>query len=197
MGWRTKDLCTPQNPFSKKLVKLHLQKLLDSKRIYWKQRSTVRWVKFGDENSKLFQAMATHSFRKNYISSLQLEDGSSVSDHKLKAGLLWRSFKDRLGVLEFNGFLFDLTALIQGVPLPVLDDPFSKEEIDAAVKEMPSDHSPGPDGFNGFFMKHCWSIIAEDFYRLCEKFFQGTVDLECINGSFITLIPKKDSFYCE
>jgi hypothetical protein len=153
----------------------------------------VRWVTFGDENSKLFQAMATHSFRRNYISSLQLEDGSFVSDHKLKPGLLWRSFKDRLGVSEFNGFLFDLTPLIQVVPLPVLDDPFSKEEIDAAVKEMPSDHAPGPDGFNGFFMKHCWSIIAEDFYRLCENFFQGTIDLECINGSFITLIPKKDS----
>jgi hypothetical protein len=132
----------------------------------------VRWVKFGDENSKLFEAMVTHSFRRNYISSLLLEDGSSVSDHKLKAGLLWRSFKDRLGFSEFIRFLFDLIALIQAVPLLVLDDPFSKEEIDAAVKEMPSDHAPGPDGFNGFFMKHCWNIIVEDFYRLCE-FFSG------------------------
>jgi hypothetical protein len=106
---------------------------------------------------------------------------------------LWSSFKDRLGVSEFTRFLLDLSALTQVVPLPVLDDPFSKEEIDAAVKEMHSNHAPGPDGFNGFFMKHCWNIIAKDFHRLCDNFYQGTIDLECINGSFIILIPKKDS----
>lgn len=51
----------------RKLVKAHLQKLLEAKRIYWKQRSTIRWVKFGDENTKLFQTMATHTFRRNSI----------------------------------------------------------------------------------------------------------------------------------
>jgi hypothetical protein len=24
---------------------------------------------------------------------------------------------------------------------------------------MPADHAPGPDGFNGMFMKKCWGII--------------------------------------
>jgi hypothetical protein len=70
-----RSLYPPESSF-KKLVKLHLQKLLDAKRIFWKQRSTVSWFKFGNENSKLFEAMATHSFRRNYISSLQMEDGS-------------------------------------------------------------------------------------------------------------------------
>lgn len=58
---------------------------------------------------------------------------------------------------------------------------------------MASDHAPGPDGFNGLLMKECWHIISEDFYRLCEAFWNCTVDLECINGSFIALIPKNDN----
>jgi retron-type reverse transcriptase len=58
---------------------------------------------------------------------------------------------------------------------------------------MPSAHAPGPDGFNGFSMKHCWQIIVEGYYRLCEGFCNGSVDLECINGSFITLLRKKDT----
>jgi hypothetical protein len=31
----------------RKLVKKHLAALLEAKRIYWKQRATIRWVKFG------------------------------------------------------------------------------------------------------------------------------------------------------
>jgi hypothetical protein len=55
---------------------------------------------------------------------------------------------------------------------------------------MPSDKSPGPDGFSGHFLKVCWPIIKYDFYRLCDEFWAGTVNLQSINDSFITLIPK-------
>lgn len=65
------------------------------------------------------------------------------------------------------------------------------KEIDQAVKDMPSSRAPGPGGFNGFFMKKCWQIIADDFYRLCKQFCDGQVDLECINNSFIALIPRR------
>jgi hypothetical protein len=89
--------------------------------------------------------------------------------------------------------LFDLGNQLQIVPLPVLDDPFSKEEIDASIKEIPSGHAPGPDGFNGRFFKLCCDIISSDFYRLCKDFAKGKVDLESINSSFTALIPKKDN----
>jgi hypothetical protein len=55
---------------------------------------------------------------------------------------------------------FDLQRLITYVD--GLDDivaPFTIEEMDAVVKSMPLDKAPSPDGFNGFFMKKCWSII--------------------------------------
>jgi hypothetical protein len=42
-------------------------------------------------------------------------------------------------------------------------------------------------------LKKCWHIIAQDFYDLCEKFYQEEVCLRSINGSFIVLIPKKDN----
>lgn len=51
---------------------------------------------------------------------------------------------------------FDLPALI--TPTPGLDSltvPFTTEEIDAVIKEMPSDRAPGPDGFSGIFLKTC------------------------------------------
>jgi len=61
------------------------------------------------------------------------------------------------------------------------------------VKRMLADKAPGPDDFNGRFLKKCWQFIKGDFYSLCSKFFSGQINLGCINTSYITLVPKKDS----
>jgi hypothetical protein len=71
-----------------------------------------------------------------------------------------------------------------------LENYFTKEEIDAAVEEFSSDHSLGLKGFNGF-IKKCWSIIADDFYKLCQQFCEERVDPECINNCFIALILRR------
>jgi hypothetical protein len=55
---------------------------------------------------------------------------------------------------------------------------------------MPPDKAPGPDGFNGLFLKKCWHIVKNNFYTLCDDFYNGTVNLECINTSFIMLVPN-------
>jgi len=89
---------------------------------------------------------------------------------------------------------FDLPALINvNVDLNSLVAPFSREEIDLLIKQIPTDKAPGPDGFNGLFMKKCWQIIKEDFYKLCDAFFELDVNLESINNSFITLVAKINS----
>ena len=58
------------------------------------------------------------------------------------------------------------------------------------------DRAPGPDGFNGLFLKKCWAIIMEDFMSLVSQFAAGTLKLECLNGSLIALIPKMLSPVC-
>lgn len=76
--------------------------------------------------------------------------------------------------------------------LSSLEDPFSPDEIDKVVSSLPSDKSPGPDGFNTDFIKRCWPIIKQDFYAMCQTFHSGDLCLQSINGSYITLIPKVD-----
>jgi hypothetical protein len=49
-------------------IKAHLATLLRFKNAYWKKRYTVNRIKFGDECTKFFHAMAANSFRKNTIS---------------------------------------------------------------------------------------------------------------------------------
>ncbi|WVZ96479.1 hypothetical protein U9M48_042112, partial [Paspalum notatum var. saurae] len=109
----------------------HLVQLLEQQRIYWKQRDTIKWVKLGDANTKIFHTNSSIKNRRNLISSLKLPNGDSVSSHDDKADLLWRSFKERLGTSEFTFLKFDLDQFLQSsVDLSFLQEPFSKQKID-------------------------------------------------------------------
>lgn len=48
-----RSLTIPEANF-RSILKAHLLRLLDYQRQYWKKRCTIRWVKFGDENTKFF-----------------------------------------------------------------------------------------------------------------------------------------------
>ena len=65
-----RSLTVPENNF-RKIIKNHLLRLLEYQNQYWKGRCIVRWVKFGDENTKFFQAMDNDRYRKNNVATLQ------------------------------------------------------------------------------------------------------------------------------
>jgi hypothetical protein len=49
---------------------------------------------------------------------------------------------------------FDLSTVISPTDgLEELSQPFTKAEIDEVIRLMPIDKSPGPNGFNGLFLK--------------------------------------------
>lgn len=173
------------------LVRTHLANLQESKRVYWKQRNTVRWVKFRDENSHFFHSMATMAHKKNFVVSLTQDDGNLITNHEQKANLIWMAFKDRLGISEFTDIAFDLGSLLTPQNLDDLDLDFSQDEIDVVIKDLPSNHAAGLDGFNGLFIKRYWNTVKNDFIRLFRDFHQHNIDLKSINSSVIALIPKK------
>jgi hypothetical protein len=110
------------------------------------------------------------------------------------AGIAHTRFKERMGQSRGINMGFDLSDLLTVVPgLSELTKPFSKEEMDLVIKYMPADKAPGPDGFNGLFLKKCWHIVAEDFYRVANDFHAGIISLESLNSSFITLVPKTNA----
>jgi hypothetical protein len=99
-------------------------------------------------------------------------------DHHEKAAILLEEYKGRMGCSTTPSMLYNLEQLVQ------------RNNNMEHVKQMPADKSPGPDGFNGLFIKSCWHIIKEDVYSLCFDFFIADLNIQAINNSFITLIPK-------
>lgn len=133
-----------------------LLSLLKQQQIYWKQRGTIKWVKSGDAGTKFFHANATIKHRRNLIASLEDTSGHLQTAHEAKALILWEAYKERLGVTDYQDMVLDLQTLL-GAPfgLSSLEEPFTHEEIDQVVAHLPSDKSPGPDGFNTDFIKKC------------------------------------------
>lgn len=142
---------------------------------------------------QFFHANATIKHRRNLISELSRGDGAVASDHKEKEKILWEDFKVRLGSSQFNGFTVDPGFFIQRVDnLSVLEEPFTQGEIDNVIKVLPNDKSPRLEGFNNELLKKCWPIIKQEFYDLCNDFFENSVCLSSINSSNITFVPKTD-----
>ncbi|KAK1279720.1 hypothetical protein QJS04_geneDACA022600 [Acorus gramineus] len=74
-----------------------------------------------------------------------------------------------------------------------LIQPFLVEEIESAIKELPRNKAPSPDGLPGEFYQHCWPIIREDVIAAIQHFYQ-IAQLPISWGSTHTvLIPKKEN----
>jgi hypothetical protein len=148
-----RDLSLPEWNF-RIILKEKLHDLLEQQRLYWKQRGNIKWVKLGDATTNFFHAHATLKLRRNLIRQIEKEDGTCYNVHSEKEQLLWEEYKDRLGKTEFSKFGIDPAELLERRDdLGFLEQPFTLPEIEATIKQLPNDKSPGPDGLSNEFLK--------------------------------------------
>jgi nitroimidazol reductase NimA-like FMN-containing flavoprotein (pyridoxamine 5'-phosphate oxidase superfamily) len=93
------------------ILKDHVITLLQNQKAYWKQRGKIKWVKLGDANTRFFHTKATINYSHNYISMLVNDSLAEISDHDGKADILWKAFKERMGMTDNLTMQFDLQDL--------------------------------------------------------------------------------------
>jgi hypothetical protein len=106
---------------------------------------------------------------------------------------LYSHFKQVFGQPGQIGYELDFLAIgIQPRDLSALDLPFSVEEVEVVMREMPPDRASGPDGFTGAFYKTAWPVIKDDVTTAINALFFGdSRAFDKLNNAFIVLLPKK------
>jgi hypothetical protein len=158
-----------------------------------RQCTCICFLKDGDANTKFFHALVNGRRRKNFIQRIAHNQGW-VTDHNGKESLIKTHFSAVMGKgppcpRDFNW---------AGMSFPPLDledlgESFSELEVFAAIKSMPSDKAPGPDGFMGAFYKTYWQTIKHDIMRVIHLFSNlHAENFHWLNSANVVLIPKKE-----
>ncbi|WVZ83395.1 hypothetical protein U9M48_030553 [Paspalum notatum var. saurae] len=174
---------------SLKLLCLGLSSL---ERTMARQRARVRYIAEGDANTRYFHVLARGKKKRIFIPQLDI-DGAHLTDHEAMEQAFFAHFKSVFGTSVHRPHGLNLSELgYEATDLSSLDEPFTEEEVWAAINNMPNDRAPGPDGFIGAFYKAAWNTVKPDIMATLDAFHWGN---DCgfgrLNNGLIILLPKK------
>ncbi|VFQ59392.1 unnamed protein product [Cuscuta campestris] len=159
---------------------------------YWKQKANVRWLEFGDSNSKVFHAFANGKRRKLAINHIISDTGVGLSIQSEICLEAASHFSKQFQALSPSNPIHPLSQ----IPSIITDSDNlqlsripSLEEVQQAVWELDSGSASGPDGFNGVFFRTYWEIIKEEMLKASQEFFLGFPIPRAYGSTLISLIP--------
>ena len=104
---------------------------------------------------------------------------------------LYDNIMDNLEAIDIFLEKFNLPRL-NHKKIEIMSNPNTNTEIEAVIKNLPQNKSPGPDGFTGEFCQ----TFREELMPILLKLFQKIAEEGTLPNSFykatITLIPKSD-----
>ncbi|XP_027166413.1 uncharacterized protein LOC113766418 [Coffea eugenioides] len=160
---------------------------------FWGQKARVKWLRFGDRNSRFFHATVQQRRAQGAIHRVKNENGAWVEDDEGIAAVAVRYFTDMFSV-AVEGTSREWAHLIPNVVTQAdrmaLEACPTIEEVKRVVFEMDGDSAAGPDGFTGQFFTFAWDIIAQDVYTAVLSFFCGAELPRFVTSTSIVLIPK-------
>ncbi|CAL0304706.1 unnamed protein product [Lupinus luteus] len=184
---------TSEEVSSRRVATVHLWRFSMQKDSLLCQKSRLRWLWYGDCNSKLFHASINRRRLSNAILGLNIE-GVWVDDPVHIKDFVRSSFHNRFSESHWNRPKLDGVDFncISKAENNFLTARFEELEIKEAVWGCDGDKSPGPDGFNFAFIKNSWESFKGDIYSMVEDFFHtGSLAKGC-NASIVVLVPKNE-----
>ncbi|XP_010418651.1 PREDICTED: uncharacterized protein LOC104704229 [Camelina sativa] len=144
---------------------------------YLLQKSRICWLEDGDRNSKFFYLVVASRLAQNQILYL-LDEQDQIVDSEQGIRKLAVDFYTRL--LGSKGYSRpSMVEEIQGI-LPqrcseavvqLLDSRVTAEDIKTVLFSLPTNKSPGPDGYCAEFFTAKWSIVGKDIVAAVTEFF--------------------------
>ncbi|CAL1369279.1 unnamed protein product [Linum trigynum] len=180
-------------------LETELSRQWEAKEVYWQQKSRVKWLKKGDQNSAYFHTVTRTRRKRNFVSGLRNEEGEWVTKETGKATIA-TNFYQTLFTSETQ--VPNMTERVANLPIahsvtPQMNAQLTAEvlpsEVRSTVFSMGSKQAPGSDGLTGKFFKVFWDIVGTSVVEAVISFFASSRMLRSFNHTWLTLIPKVDS----
>ncbi|KAK2660036.1 hypothetical protein Ddye_006569 [Dipteronia dyeriana] len=181
--------------FSLKTVALtDLDNVLKQQRIFLKEKSRVRWLAEGDQNSKSFHPLLKRKWASKTLSIIQI--GENISNDPVDIGEHVSSCYQYL-FSDLDSSSSNLSIIREHVSSLVTVDENTSilrvpsfDEVRNTVFTMDPLSAPGPDDFSSRFYSHCWEIVGHDVVLAVQYFFHFIRVFSGLNSNFLVLILK-------
>jgi exonuclease III len=166
-------------------------------------RAKASHIEYNEHNSSYFFAKEKNNAMKKNISTIQLDDGSKVTQQdkilKCQQKFYERLYTEPENVCQYaqqeaeqNFFNTEALPKLDEDEKNLIDLPITLDEIAHAIKELPNNRSPGTDGLPIEFYKFFWKKIQNIVLNSIEYAIQnGQMSVDQRRG-ILSLIPKKD-----
>lgn len=169
---------------------------------FLKQRAKLHWLEIGDQNNKTFHRAIKSRQAQNMIREIRCANGNIVKTHSEIKVEAESFFSELLNRIPENFQDID-EAELQGLlsfrcsedDCRLLEEEVTAEEIRKVLFAMPSNKSPGPDGFPVEFFKSSWSVLSHDFITSVQSVFKFGFLPKGVNSTILALVPKKLESY--
>ncbi|XP_060960757.1 uncharacterized protein LOC133031295 [Cannabis sativa] len=145
---------------------------------FLQQKAKVTWIQNGDLNTAIFHASIKQRARHNQIFSIENQLGSRIIDPNLMSTAFVDYYKELLGTSMANRRPVLKKIVSSGAVLSTQQAEdlmlnFTKDEVKAALLDIPGNKAPGPDGFSIFFFQDCWEIVGDDIFQAVTSFLES------------------------
>ncbi|KAI8536166.1 hypothetical protein RHMOL_Rhmol10G0235300 [Rhododendron molle] len=163
---------------------------------FMRQRSRIKWLALGDQNTTFFHQKVCARRALNTILSLNDANGNRVEDPEAIKTLFIDYYTRLLGTAH-EGRVDATTPLQNAITTRFSDSdqlmlikPVTDEEIKKALWSINGDKAPGPDGYNSMFYQRNWEAVGPNLTAAVSSFFKSGFLLKERNTTTISLIPK-------
>jgi hypothetical protein len=178
---------------AERVLKDEINGLLEQQDLKWKQRAKEAWLQKGDRNTKYFHACASQRKHGNTIGGIKDADGRECETQaEIEEAFVsyFRNLFESGGVHHVENCTVAVQEKVTDSMREGLLAEFTREEVYEAIKSMPPQKAPGPDGYTADFYQIHWDTVGGEVSEAALHFFNTVFMDASINATNIVLIPK-------
>ncbi|XP_072065378.1 uncharacterized protein [Arachis hypogaea] len=160
---------------------------------YWREKSRVKWLKEGDQNTRFCHQKFQSRVRRNIIWRLVGRNNEIASKSediaKVAEDYFCNNFSSSCS-FDPNPYLEDLQPKVTASMNRKLQRPLTMDEVKRATFGVHAQSDLGDDGFTAKFFHFFWDIVGSDVFKAVQSFFHSGRILKSFNHTQIYLIPK-------